>query len=123
MAHEAKNFDHLLGSLAESGHLIDGRRDSGVRTAPEIGAVAEAAREMEEGEVGHVVEADGVHTVFSLISYSPWTRDDFDRSRERVHRTLRNLHSEENLKALLERLEKKFGVERYVEHLRSADSG
>jgi hypothetical protein len=119
----AADFDSLRNEVAASGHLVNARRDTGRRSPELCGAVPEVARGMQPGQVGHAVESDGVHTVFLLHEYEPQKLDPFEKARDRVVRTLRNMHSEESLNALLASLEQKFGVERFPERLGLSPAG
>ncbi len=110
-------FDSLEVEVGNTGHLLRAVRDSGRREASTAGAVAEAARTMKPGDIGHVVEAYGAHTVFILISHEPKGTLPYEKARERVERTMINAESESRLKTLLEDLEAEFGVERYPERL------
>jgi hypothetical protein len=79
--------------------------------------VSGAAKGMQPGEVGHVIESDGSHVVFIFISREPQTMMSFEESRPRIERTLANMESEKRLKEELAALERKFGVERHPERL------
>jgi hypothetical protein len=114
---EAGKFDSLSAAIQATGHLLAAFRDSGFREAAACGAVAETARTMQPGEVGHVVEADGTRTVFVLISHEQAAPMAYDEAKERVERTLMNMRSEEQLGRLLQDLEAKFGVERHPERV------
>lgn len=110
-------YDSLEAEAKKTGHLVRSARDSGRREAWTNAKVAEAARAMQPGDVGHVLEAEGIHTVFILIEHSPETTMPFERARVRVQRTLANTESERRLKALLVDLEAKYGVERHPERI------
>jgi hypothetical protein len=113
----AAGFDSVVAVVRESGHLVRSARDSGFLDANQCGAVAEVAKTLKAGDVGHVVELDGSHTVFVLIQAQPESPETFEYSRERVRRTLTNIASEERLVALFKELERKFEVKRYPERL------
>jgi parvulin-like peptidyl-prolyl isomerase len=113
-------FDSLEAEAAKNGHVIESQRDSGRREAAMAPKVAEAARTMKVGEVGHIVEAEGLHTVFILMEHTPEGTVPFEKAKWRVERTLANTESEKRLKAMLDDLEGKYGVERHVERLGSS---
>ncbi len=110
-------FDSLHVEVEQTGHFLRAERDSGRREASTTGAVADAARGMKPGYVGHVVEDYGAHTVFILMSYEPAGTWSFEKVRERVRRTMNNIESEERLTALLDALKQEFGVESYPDRL------
>jgi hypothetical protein len=137
---DAAGFDSLKAEVERTGHLVRAFRDSGRRGSRLIGpgavkpvaggAAGEpaeveedpalvAARTMKPEEVGHVVEKDGVHSVFVLIEYQPAGDQTFEEAQQNVQRTLHNLQSEEHLTALLTEIEARYPVERYPERLRS----
>jgi hypothetical protein len=113
----AERFDSLRTRIEATGHLRDSARDTGFREPSMCGAVAAAARTMKPLEVGHVVEADGLHTVFVILAYEPEAQESFTEAREQVRRALSHLQSEKRLSELLKDLEGKFGVERYPERV------
>lgn len=110
-------FDSLEAEARKTGHLVRAMRDSGRREAWTKALVSDAAREMKPGDVGHVVEYDGLHVVFIFIDRQPQQAIPFAEARERVERTLMNMESEKRLKAALADLERKYGVERFPERL------
>lgn len=118
---EAAGFDSVVSAIEASGHLVGSKRDSGLREASLCGAVAEAARGLEPGQVGHVIEADGSHTVFSLIQHQLEEPETFELARERVRSTLTRTGMEERLVGFLKELERKFVVKRYPERLALSD--
>jgi parvulin-like peptidyl-prolyl isomerase len=118
--HGAAGFDKMVAEVRESGHVRASARDTGFLDGNQCGAVGNAALGLKPGEVGHVVELDGTHTVFRLIQVQPQGQETFENSRERVRRTLMNIQSEERLGALLKDLERKFAVKRYPERLAPA---
>ncbi len=117
---KAAAFDSLAAQLQQRGHLIQAERDSGFRDADRAGAVPAAARKLKLGQVGHVVEADGSHTVFVLIQHQPEIPETYERASPMVKMTLTNRHSEERLMSLLKELERKYAVKRYPERLASS---
>lgn len=110
-------FDSLEAEVKRSGHFVNAMRDSGNREAWGTALVADAIVGMKPGDVGHVIEYDGLHVVFIYIDSAPQTTIPYDEARERVERTLRNIESDKRLKATLADLEKKYGVERHPERL------
>jgi parvulin-like peptidyl-prolyl isomerase len=110
-------FDSLAAEARKTGHLVRAVRDSGKRETWTTAHVGDAAREMKPGDVGHVVESDGLHVVFIFIDRAPQQAIPFAEARERVERTLMNTESEKRLKATLTDLERKYGVERHPERL------
>jgi parvulin-like peptidyl-prolyl isomerase len=116
----AAGFDTLVSDLRKSGHLILSARDTGFIEASSCGAIPEAARSMKPGDVGHVVEADGMHTVFSLIHHQPPFTAPFEQIREKVKVTVANAKSEELLVQFLKELEDRFEVKRYPGRLVSS---
>ncbi len=110
-------FDSLEAEVAKTGHMVQSERDSGRREGPTVAKVAEVARTMKVGEVGHALESDGAHTVFILMEHTPEGTVPFDKAQWRVERTLGNTESEKRLETLLADLERKHGVERHLERL------
>jgi len=113
-------FDSLEVEVEKTGHLLQAMRDSGRRDVDPASKVVQAARSMKPGDVGHVLEAGGMHVIFIMIEHSPEKAMPFDMARMRVDRTLATMESEKRLKAMLTDLEGKYGVERHPERLESS---